>query len=124
MKRRPPVRGEDRRPPLWGCRAGREGVSISRADRSPVGVLSACPGVRRAFHLCRDYFYEMAITVRHVRGGRRGWARSAPNPRGGARAGAPPPPFRLPYPVQPFWPEARVTQAVASPASFTVIIWV
>lgn len=42
---------------LWGW-PGREGrgVSISRVGRTPVGVLSACPGVRRAFHLRRDYF--------------------------------------------------------------------
>lgn len=185
--------GGTRRPPLWGRRARRDGGILSRADRTPVGVLSACPGVRRAFPLPRNYFqggvdYGVSRPRRLVdraplhpgsaarsRGARTGFPASPTRPSGrrsrpaGPRPGpasgrrAPvdhatgpsarsPRPRRLAtaccvrpprpvgpatgpsarsprllrpaarYPVQPFWPDASVAQAVASPASSTLII--
>jgi hypothetical protein len=207
--------GGTRRPPLWGRRARRDGGILSRANRTPVGVLSACPGVRRAFPLPRKYFrggydYGASYPRRLVdpaalhpgsaarsRGARTGSPASPtrpsgrrshpadprPDPAPGHRASptrrpadpqpdpapdrdAPPtrnrtlrpiatprrpatePSARSPrpadprpnappghrarsprllraaarYPVQPFWPDASVAQAVASPASSTLII--
>lgn len=55
------------------------------------------------------------------------WGRSQriSAPLAGHPAPYPVQPFRpAPYPVQPFRPDASVAQAVASPASFTVIICV